>query len=69
MSTKITIKNNGPIFIEGEFEIVDATGAKFELGEKKAVALCRCGQSKKMPFCDGSHKACEFKSEVDFTTR
>ena len=28
---------------------------EIQLGEK--VAICRCWQSKKMPFCDGSHRA------------
>lgn len=28
---------------------------KFELTEKKKVALCGCKQSKNAPFCDGTH--------------
>lgn len=63
MSAKITVNANGPLKIEGEFEIVDASGKAFGLGGKPAVFLCRCGQTKKNPFCDGSHKACEFLSE------
>ncbi len=27
-----------------------------ELEEGKTYAWCRCGRSKKQPFCDGSHK-------------
>ena len=27
-------------------------------------AFCTCGQSKKDPFCDGSHAGSEFKPEI-----
>ncbi len=27
-----------------------------EMNSKEPIALCRCGQSQKKPFCDGSHK-------------
>jgi CDGSH-type Zn-finger protein len=63
--TKITIKNNGPLRIEGgEFEIYDAAGKAFNLNGRTAVSICRCGNSQKQPFCDGAHAGCEFKSEV-----
>jgi CDGSH-type Zn-finger protein len=61
----ITVKNNGPIRIEGEgFQIKDAQGNVFGLGGRNAVSLCRCGASKKQPFCDGAHSDCKFVSEV-----
>jgi CDGSH-type Zn-finger protein len=28
--------------------------------DKPVVALCRCGQSARKPFCDGTHKTCGF---------
>jgi len=64
MPTKITINNNGNIRIEGDFEIYDATGNKFDLAGRTTISLCRCGHSNKKPFCDGSHKTAGFQSEV-----
>ena len=29
------------------------------------MALCRCGNSKNNPYCDGSHKGCGFKADGD----
>ena len=62
--SKVTIFNNGPLRIEGEFEIVDQEGKKFGLGGRTAVSLCRCGHSGNSPFCDGSHKRQSFSSTV-----
>lgn len=62
--TKITVKNNGSIRIEGDFAIVDAEGTEFGLGGRTAVSLCRCGQSLDKPFCDGSHKRVGFQDAV-----
>ncbi|MBP9837234.1 MAG: CDGSH iron-sulfur domain-containing protein [Proteobacteria bacterium] len=64
MTAKLTIKNNGSILVEGDFEIVDTEGNKFDLEGKAKVSICRCANSKKQPFCDGSHKTCGFVSEV-----
>ena len=55
-STKITVKDNGSLKIEGDFEIVDKTGALYDLGGREIVSVCRCGLSQNKPFCDGSHK-------------
>jgi len=62
--TKVTIFNNGPIRIEGDFEIVDQAGNAFGLGGRTAVSLCRCGHTRNTPFCDGTHKRNEFSSAV-----
>jgi hypothetical protein len=56
LNTKITINSNGSIKVEGNFEIVDKEGNKYNLGGRDTVALCRCGLSANMPFCDGAHK-------------
>ena len=31
-----------------------------EVEKEKSYYWCSCGQSKKQPFCDGSHKGTEF---------
>ena len=57
----IRLRENGPLLIEGSFQIVDHLGNAFTAAlEKPTVALCRCGTSKNKPFCDGSHRACGF---------
>ena len=55
MSTKVTILNNGPIRVEGDFEVLDPTGAAYGLAGRTVISLCRCGLSANKPFCDGAH--------------
>jgi CDGSH-type Zn-finger protein len=61
-ATKVTIRNNGPILIEGDFEIVDAEGGQYGLAGRKVIGLCRCGLSDNKPFCDGHHGVKGFES-------
>ena len=62
MATKVTVFNNGPIRIEGDFTIVDVDGKEFGLGGRTAIGLCRCGHSENKPFCDGKHGVKGFES-------
>ncbi|MFK7800953.1 MAG: CDGSH iron-sulfur domain-containing protein [Anaerolineae bacterium] len=55
---KITKVPNGPLLLQGNFEIQDQSGDQVFRGEK--TALCRCGASGNKPFCDGSHTAAQF---------
>ncbi len=64
-TTKVTVKNDGSLFVEGDFEVVDQTGKAFGLGGRAGVSLCRCGHSEKKPFCDGSHRRQGFQSSVE----
>ena len=60
MSVTIKVRQNGSLLVEGEdVKLIDWTGAEYVV-PKKPFALCRCGQSKEKPFCDGSHKTCGF---------
>ncbi len=64
-ATKITPSHNGPLRIEGDFEILDPEGKAFGLAGRTAVSLCRCGHSANKPFCDGSHKTVSFQHQVE----
>lgn len=61
---KIRMRPNGPFVVEGPFTLTDSEGNVFEIpADKPAIALCRCGESARRPFCDGSHKSCGFVSD------
>jgi CDGSH-type Zn-finger protein/uncharacterized Fe-S cluster protein YjdI len=51
-------QENGPLMVAGNLEIVTGTGRT--INRVRKVFLCRCGQSKSKPYCDGSHKAAGF---------
>ena len=54
---------NGPLKVSNAPILRDDRDFEIETGE--TAFLCRCGLSKKKPFCDGSHKAAGFKSTND----
>ena len=56
---KATVKENGPMLIKGDIEIVGIDGQT----EVKSgmTAICRCGASANKPFCDGAHAKVGFK--------
>lgn len=63
---KITVRNNGPLRLEGaSIAILDESGREWGLAGRTAVSLCRCGQSAKKPFCDGSHNRVGFSSSCE----
>jgi CDGSH-type Zn-finger protein len=64
-ATKITIRTDGPIRVEGEFVLVDAEGREFGLAGRTAISLCRCGHSQSKPFCDGSHRTAAFRHQAE----
>jgi CDGSH-type Zn-finger protein len=61
--TTIQVTVNGPLRVTGAFDICDGTGTKFDLAGRSTISLCRCGQSKNKPFCDGTHNMAAFKSD------
>jgi CDGSH-type Zn-finger protein len=63
-ATKITVRSDGSIRVEGDFEIADQDGKVFGLAGRNKIGLCRCGHSETKPFCDGSHKKVNFQSAI-----
>ena len=61
----VTIKalKDGPYEVAGNAKVLDNAGKEFAESQFPPLYLCRCGQSKNKPFCDGSHTAVGFKSE------
>ena len=69
---KITVTKDGPYLVEGNLPlahqhvVVNEQGESLDWREGAAVAhsetysLCRCGQSRSKPFCDGSHVRVRF---------
>ncbi len=57
--TTVSISDNGPYWVSGNFVVNDAEGNSFPI-EGEAY-LCRCGQSDDKPFCDGSHNLAGFQ--------
>lgn len=49
---------NGPLHVTGNLEVVSGTGRT--INRVNETYLCRCGESKNKPYCDGSHKAAGF---------
>ena len=62
---EIQVSRNGPYHVRGGIEIDGverADGACLE-----HCTLCRCGQSRNKPFCDGSHWYAGFKDDEAIT--
>ncbi len=47
-------KSKGQIVIDGLVVLTDEEGNPLPHGDR--LTLCGCGKSKRMPFCDSSHK-------------
>ncbi|MDR0767949.1 MAG: CDGSH iron-sulfur domain-containing protein [Methanosarcinales archaeon] len=44
----------GPLWVKGGITVEGADGRQYKI--RNRMTLCRCGESKNMPFCDASHR-------------
>jgi CDGSH-type Zn-finger protein len=56
---EVAVLDDGPLWVRGGVPIQGADGFVYE-GRNRAT-LCRCGQSRNKPFCDGSHRRVGFR--------
>jgi len=56
----IAVTRDGPVVVKGPVRLELPTG----ITEKRqgSFSLCRCGQTRSTPYCDGSHARVGFKS-------
>jgi CDGSH-type Zn-finger protein/uncharacterized Fe-S cluster protein YjdI len=62
----VRMRENGPLALNGAIRIVPAQG---EASEALRATLCRCGQSKNKPYCDGSHGEAGFAASGEAVSR
>lgn len=55
----ITTYRDGPLLVRGPVELRDQEGNVIEK-PGSVVALCRCGKSRRQPYCDATHKLAGF---------
>ena len=60
-TTTIGVSRDGPYLISGPCRLLDARGA--EVPARATFALCRCGNSSRKPFCDGTHARIGFSGQ------
>lgn len=53
----------GPLWVKGGIILEDVDNCEFEV--RNRVTLCRCGESKNMPYCDATHFYCEHMRGLD----
>ncbi|MCL5883087.1 MAG: CDGSH iron-sulfur domain-containing protein [Actinobacteria bacterium] len=56
-------KISGPLWVKGGIVIESIGGWQYEV--RNRVTLCRCGTSRNMPFCDGSHISIGFNDGTE----
>ena len=57
--TSIQAIPDGPLYVRGDLHFVNEDGSARRLTR---AALCRCGHSRNMPFCDNAHWDIDFKT-------
>ncbi|RMG18615.1 MAG: hypothetical protein D6730_22605 [Bacteroidetes bacterium] len=57
---EVEVSPNGPLIFYGKLLLKDQQGE--QIIDRQKTAFCRCGASKRKPFCDGSHREIGFQA-------
>ena len=57
----IVVTDDGPLEVNGPFQLMTENGEVIEVPAGEPVYLCRCGGSTDKPFCDGTHSQIGFE--------
>lgn len=58
IDSEVRVERDGPYVVTNVKHFTDWLGQELPL--QPQTALCRCGQSRAKPFCDGSHATSNF---------
>jgi CDGSH-type Zn-finger protein len=53
--TRIEVTGEGPVLVHGPVDVVGPDGDTVR-SERAVTALCTCRRSRRLPFCDTSHR-------------
>ena len=62
----VTVTPDGPLQLQGSMRLI-LVGEKPQSHNDPSIDLCRCGHTRRRPFCDGSHLHCNFKDQGEVT--
>ncbi len=63
MAVTVKALKDGPYEVAGGAQLFDHQGKEYQEDQFPPIYLCRCGQSKNKPFCDGTHSTIGFKAD------
>ena len=53
--TRVVITSDGPVLVDGPVEVVTPDGRRV-VSQRPVTAVCACGNSRRYPLCDTSHR-------------